>query len=190
MEESMTNRTKLSIAAFDAVVMAPCACGHAADWHAENGTAECEHDGECGCKRFRSVPMWVGQKHANGCVPACVAMVLGESYEDVCAELTAQPQSGHDGDWDAHGIDYMPMDRLLGDRGYFIRRVFVAWNLDPWPPQPFAPVHIAQVNQPNGHQHSVVMDGVGRVLDPLRRDVPLRLYDWPKVNNVVGLVRA
>lgn len=132
---------------------------------------------------------WVGQKHANGCLPACVAMVLGEAYDTICAALSAVPQSGHDGDWDAHGLDYMPADRLLGERGYFLRRVFVAWNLEPWPPRPFAPVHIAQVVQPSNNQHFVVMDELGRVFDPLHEGV-FQLSDWTKVNNVVGLVRV
>jgi hypothetical protein len=29
-----------------------CVCGHTAHWHAENGSAECEHDGDCRCRAF------------------------------------------------------------------------------------------------------------------------------------------
>lgn len=130
---------------------------------------------------------WVGQKHANGCIPACLAMVLGESYEQMCVEL--EEFAGHDGNWDRTGVSASDVDRLLGIRGYFLQRRYKNWGMQ-WPPEPFAPIHLVQVVQPSGNQHSVVMGGKGRVWDPLRDRSDLRLTDWPKVNNVIGLCRC
>ncbi len=34
-----------------------CVCGHPRDWHSRGGMGDCEHDGDCGCKAFRRMPL-------------------------------------------------------------------------------------------------------------------------------------
>lgn len=146
---------------------------------------------------------WVRQEHARGCGLASLAMITGESYEAIRREMDALPSSGHDGDWDAHGTSHMDVDRVLIAHGFWIQRVFIGWHrrrvsdepvryeLLPgavWPPEPWADLHHCEVEQPSRAGHSVVMDGQGRVFDPLREGV-FSLSDWPNVNNVAGLVR-
>ena len=53
-------------------------------------------------------------------------------------------------------------------------------------PAPFARVHYASVVQPSNRFHFVVVDHNGGVLDPLREG-RFTLYDWAKVNQIVGV---
>lgn len=129
----------------------------------------------------------VFQKHANGCGVATLAMLTGESYDSLLAEIDSQEGHGHNGDWDANGITHITLDRLLIDRGFFLARVYKDAS-KAWPPQPWAPQHFASVKQSSGNAHFVAMDCAGVVLDPLRSG-EFRLSDWPAVNNVVGLVK-
>jgi hypothetical protein len=39
-------------------VRALCVCGHPFDWHSRGGTGDCEHDGECPCRRFDNAAMF------------------------------------------------------------------------------------------------------------------------------------
>lgn len=152
---------------------------------------------------------WVRQEDANGCALAVLAMLTGETYDAVKAEVATYAEyAGHDGDWGKHGTTHYTLDRFLIPRGFYMQRVFVAWHqrrvddvndpADPvrhellpgavWPPVPWAPLHFASVQQPSRHSHFVAMDADGRVFDPLREGV-YSLADWPEVQNVVGLVK-
>lgn len=150
---------------------------------------------------------WVRQEHAKGCSLAVLAMITGESYDTIRAEVDQHRNStGHSGDWDTSGIGHMDVDRVLFNHGFWTQRVFIGWyrrrldrtNADDpvryemlpgavWPPEPWAPMHHCEVEQPNRHGHAVFMDGEGRVLDPLREGV-FSLSDWPRVNNVAGII--
>lgn len=151
---------------------------------------------------------WVRQWHASGCGVAVLAMLTGRPYGEIVKRIAGHDGSGHDGDWNAHGVTHLTLDRVLAEEGFWLQRHYAAWHADyeepvtdpapvrravpkpghTWPPEPWAPVHYASVQQPSGHGHFVVMLADGRVLDPLREGF-YSLSDWPAVNQVTGLRR-
>lgn len=130
---------------------------------------------------------WVHQEHAEGCAPAAMAMIFGIEYAEACTIIESGPTVQNDGawDWNTRGSWYGAIERELAVRGWSWQKRYMAWFPDDWPPQPFAPLHYAQVKQPSGNAHFVVMDADGRVLDPLREG-DYALSDW-EVNQVSGL---
>lgn len=109
-------------------------------------------------------------------------MVTGRTYDDVLAEVSARfPER----DFAEVGLYYGDEQWLLGEHGYAWRTRFKNSG-GPWPPEPFAPVHIVQVEQPSGSYHFVVMLADGTVLDPLG-DEPTSLDAWPRIVNVLGV---
>lgn len=125
-------------------------------------------------------PALVRQEHPDGCGVAAVAMVTGETYAEVVADLARMGL-----DLSIGGLAKPHIERLLAARGYVWRTVYRAGTLI-WPPAPFAPVHIAAVRQqPSGRAHFVVMLDDARVLDPLERGTTLD--HWPEVMNVIGI---
>lgn len=124
----------------------------------------------------------IQQQHPMGCGPACIAMLLGITYEQA---LSYFPNT----DWNTRGICYMQADSLLMDSGYAVRRKYRQTHCyedrPVWPPTPFADRHLCQVKI-GQNCHFVVMDGSGLVLDPLRTS-PSTLQDYEHVNQVMGL---
>lgn len=130
----------------------------------------------------------VRQRHANGCGVAVLAMLTGENYETIRAEIDGQDGHAHSGDWDAEGVTCLTVTRLLVEKGFYLQRVYPGWEVfDHWPPEPWADRHFASVVQPSGRSHFVAMDGQGRVFDPLR-DGTFALHDWDEVSNVTTLI--
>jgi predicted double-glycine peptidase len=142
--------------------------------------------------QVRIYPRWVLQENAYGCGPACLAMILGISYADACREVEESP--AHIGrDWDEHGTNIHAMEHALARHGYWWRITYKAWEPEGnWPPEPWAVLHLCQVEQPSGNAHFVVMLRNGVVLDPLE-DIgvvgPHGLATYPDVSNVMGLTR-
>ena len=134
----------------------------------------------------------VRQEHDWGCGVAALAMVTGQTYDEVWswmlgnwvhAVFAGEPAA----DWlEHHGVTQYALDWYLGQHGFVWRRVYRAWVSGAWPPEPFAPVHVAQVVQPSGNAHFVVLTADGRVLDPMS-DAPRSLSDWEQVNHVLGV---
>jgi hypothetical protein len=133
--------------------------------------------------------IWVGQEDANGCGPAALAMIAGVTYAEAKDILEACPVSHHKGNWAKEGVGHVSLDWALQRCGFWRQRTYRAWQRDNWPPRPWAPVHLCQIEQPSHNNHFVVMDGKGVVLDPLRADASLTLRRYPDVLNVCGLYR-
>ena len=134
--------------------------------------------------------IWIEQTDANGCGPACLAMIAGITYATAKEILERSPSMLHKGDWDKEGVSHITLDAAFQTFGFWRQRVYRIWQPTDWPPKPWAPVHLCQVAQPSGNHHFVVMDRDGHVLDPLRQpDVSHRLADYPDVFNVCGLYR-
>lgn len=134
----------------------------------------------------------VRQQHAYGCGIASLAMITGQSYDDVREWLLANWPGGHErsDEWlEKRGTYSGIVEYYLGEHGYMWRYVYRAWYPDNWPPTPFAPVHLALVRQPSNNTHYVAMRADGVVLDPLT-DEPRTLRDWPEVYNVAGVWRS
>jgi hypothetical protein len=139
-------------------------------------------------------PLLVRQEHPNGCGLACIAMVTGLGYGEVRDTLTEfLPRER---DYGEEGIHHGITEWFLGRLGYAWRTLYAGHLHDPWPPEPFAPVHIAQVRQPSGNTHYVVVTDDGTVLDPLDGERKrLDVWDVPDgkfsgVNSVMGLWRV
>lgn len=120
----------------------------------------------------------VFQEDANGCTIACLAMLTGKTYRDARAAYWGE--SGHP--------TPLEIQRFLMNDGWFVRTVYSSDDFGQWPPPPFAQAHFAQVTQPSGVGHAVVVREDGVVLDPLL-DGGARLSDWAVVNHVIGLWR-
>jgi hypothetical protein len=132
-----------------------------------------------------ATPKLVRQQHARGCGAACIAMLAGITYEQAAADFGER-------DWDKSGLVYYQVDAALMNRGFALcRKYFLDGQHNerqPWPPDPFGPVHLCHVIS-GGNRHFVVMDAAGGVLDPLQ-DMPRRLGDYEAVNNVAAVYPA
>lgn len=123
----------------------------------------------------------IAQRHKDGCGRAVLAMLTGQTYEQVDQVIPAR-----DGKRD---LELWQQERFLMERGWF-QRVVLRREEAPdrvWPPKPFAPLHMAMVAGRTNVGHSVVMLRDGTVLDP-NHEGGWRLTDWPTVYVVVGLV--
>ena len=127
---------------------------------------------------------WVGQEHPDGCGIACLAMLLGLSYEraDELVE-TGERKATH----------HVTLDKILAEQGRAVARIYQTSPVSrkprhPWPPLPFADAHLCQVRvRDAGGQHWVVMEATGAVLDPMSsgfRD----LADYWEITSVAAVV--
>lgn len=128
--------------------------------------------------------MLIRQKHPHGCGVACLAMVTGDEYDAVFAAM--QPYIGQ-----GRGIHEFHIRDYLNARGFAYQQVPAFKALtdakrDPWPPAPWAPVHIVQASD-----HFVVMDAAGRVFDPARGErESLTFPEYGNVYFVLGIWRV
>lgn len=129
---------------------------------------------------------WVAQEHPDGCGVAVLAMLTDDTYENVAAALRADPWMEGNG----FALTQPVLEKYLSDRGWYLRRVYVAWQTPgcQWPPEPFAERHYAIVTQPSGNGHFVAVEADGTLLDPLRSG-SYRLTDFQSVSCLVGLLR-
>lgn len=125
------------------------------------------------------------------CYHACLAMVTGYSYETVIqtfAKYAEREELVGEGLEDAVAFEW------LARRGFAVQQLFHESELDgllhnPWPPIPFAPVHILGVQSLGSHaHHAVVMLHTGMVLDPndnVRTERPIS--DYRRVYDCTGI---
>lgn len=135
---------------------------------------------------------YVAQPNGYGCTIACVAMIVGKTYDEVEAWTLAQglPRTRMEqGMWsgqyleslDRHGFSYACRYRC----DPFINGV----QRPTWPPSPFAPVHICQVDVAAG-SHAIVMLADGSVFDPFKRErTSLAHPDYRAIDQVIGVWR-
>lgn len=134
----------------------------------------------------------IRQEHDWGCGVAALAMVTGQTYDEVRTWIlhnwVHNVMACDPADWlTKHGVTQYVLDWYLGEHGFAWRRLYRAWtDADSWPPKPFAPVHVAQVVQPSGNAHFVVLTAGGRVLDPMS-DAFRSFFDWEQINHVQGV---
>lgn len=130
------------------------------------------------------------QKHARGCGVAALAMLTGHDYDDIARWVGAE-------NLDERGIYLHDLDFYLFEHGYALQRRFLFGGYTarrqttPWPPKPFADVHLCevQVAESSPVHHFVVMLDHGAVLDPLTTE-PRRLDSYHQVLNVAGVYRV
>lgn len=115
------------------------------------------------------------QKHAHGCCAAALAMVTGQTYDEVAAAYTE--------DLSMRGLSQFHMEHYLVEHGYcWAKKTLYDPNNKKraaWPPAPFGNIHICEVAM-SGGSHAVVMLADGMVLDPMTTEVK-RLTDYEEV---------
>ncbi len=124
---------------------------------------------------------WVAQEHENGCVIASLSMVTGMTYKQVQQSFKVKVERGvHDDETDA----------WLAEHGFAVARKERRYkpgkcNRSPWPPAPFADLHLVVVKEDD--YHMVVMLRDGTVLDPATPG-SWRLTDYGSVMWVAAVV--
>jgi hypothetical protein len=121
----------------------------------------------------------------NSCMIACLAMVMGKTFDDVFADMDRYwKNEGHSmGTSDDAWIAY------LSAHGYAIQDIDHEYTPDerlinPWPIKPFAPIHIVFVYSEGSH--AVVMLQDGTILDPTDIHYKSR-HEYHRVYRIVGV---
>lgn len=149
------------------------------------------------------------QEDANGCGPACLAMVTGTPYRQVrdWFRVRAWQNAQHDGrqltdaeresveahDFVRNGITHFEIEHYLADHGFASARMFATIRpderRDPWPPTPIVDAYICAMQVTCG-THYVVWLRDGRVLDPATGETTFAdpRYIGPPIY-VIGVVR-
>lgn len=136
-------------------------------------------------KRKSSIYKPVPIQDKNGCVISALACVTGRSYKEVLKGL--EPfwllRGKHE------GVDDCTAYQYLATQGFAVQvleedyaPLDKRWKV--WPPEPFAPVHLALVNA--GEMHMIVVDEVGTVIDP-GSPKKTKLTDYHRVYSVAGI---
>lgn len=125
------------------------------------------------------------QKDVNGCGIACLATVVGVSYDQLAAEWRKQH-----GDFEK-GLYPDEVHRFLWAIGCFVLRKYrrIPEHCADWPPKPFAEIHIVEVIVKGSRRtHYVLMDEHGTLFDPV--DGGARTWDdFEDVNRVEGIIK-
>jgi len=104
------------------------------------------------------------QKHKYGCGISCIATILSKPYDSIISYFSTI-------DFDREGLIIDALCDYLGDNGFTYIRKYLYRSFkgsiprDPWPCDPFAPIHILHVDI-NSHSHFVIMDKKGKIFCP------------------------
>ncbi len=128
---------------------------------------------------------YVRAKVTNSCVIACLAMVTGESFARVRRGLLEFWQD----EGQFQGIGDNVFDEYLGQRGFAMQYIRHEYKprfqlRAPWPPAPWAPIHVCDVFDQG--LHAVVMRADGRIMDPSDRK-RRALAEYHRVFGVCGV---
>jgi hypothetical protein len=128
---------------------------------------------------------YVRTSKENGCVVSSLAMITGQTFNEVLEGLKEHwnNEASYDGVDDPAWIEY------LSARGYAIQDINHEYTpedklIENWPLEPFAPVHMCFVYAEG--PHAVVMDADGRVYDGNDAGVD-SLDDYKRVYRMVGI---
>lgn len=132
----------------------------------------------------------VRQEHRLGCGIACVAMLTGQTYQQVFEDFGSPDLTGEAGGTnDCEIRDYLETHGLRFG-GWKLKQWVGGEETCPWPPDPTGEtclclVHVYPWSPCN---HWVLMLPTGEVLDPLS-PYPWKLSDYDAVHSVVSIVR-
>lgn len=153
-------------------------------------------------------PTLVPQEDANGCGPACLAMVTGVTYREArdwfrCRAWQnaqkdgrvlndAEKEAVEPHDFARLGITHFGIEHYLSEHGFAYARMFTTRRPDeprePWPPAPIAAAHICAFQMTTG-THYVVWLRDGRVLDPAVGETTMGDPRFSSLLYVIGVVR-
>lgn len=135
---------------------------------------------------------YVAQPNGYGCSIACVAMVVGMTYEQTETWFLARGLARERmkrGLWDGIWLE------ALGRLGFsYVQRYrcnpLTNSPRDEWPCAPFAPIHICTADVVAGH-HAIVMLADGTVLDPFKSErTSLAHADYRQIDQIIGVYQA
>lgn len=132
---------------------------------------------------------WIEQTR-GGCGIACIAMVTGETYARIMDQYRTFCGNC--------GMEDQQLDHFLAEYGFAMQRIWPDKHFDgakrkPWPPKPWADIHIASVWQTRGDVdgHYVVVNRRGIVYDPADSAfTPSRLSRYHRVEWLAAVVRV
>lgn len=149
------------------------------------GTGE-DHTIKCHCKFKLPLP-FVVQPFKMACGIAALAMVSKKTFEEVRVLFDLSH------DWRTEGMNRYEIEAMFEPLGFSYQDRYKGQQRlgyterAEWPGKPFAPVHIALVqNLPNTGGHFVVWLADGRVMDPWWGVIP-SLDNYTRVDNIWGL---
>jgi len=130
----------------------------------------------------------VQQEEPYGCGIACLAMVIGKTYQDVRSWFKNEKFD--------RGISTWELDMYLCEHGYAVARKYpltqnVVTNQprDVWPVEPWADVHIWQVRTLSNTSHFIVLLRDGTVLDPF--DGNRKSFgDYQMIENITAIYKV
>lgn len=135
-------------------------------------------------------PQLILQKHPFGCGHAALAMLTGKGYEEIVAEFPGVDPT-------LRGLKVTEIDIYAAINGMAVLRLFSESRnsigektTTPWPPAPFAQVHLClvDVTENSPCAHWVVMLADGAVLDPTTTERK-SLFDYHRIMNVAGIYK-
>lgn len=123
----------------------------------------------------------------GGCGIACIAMITGETYARIMDQYPTFCGNC--------GMEDDDLDHFLAELGFSVQRLWPDKAFDgtvrkPWPPKPWADLHIASVYQTlrDVDGHFVAMDKKGNVYDPADSEyTKCRLSRYPIIEWVAGV---
>jgi hypothetical protein len=129
--------------------------------------------------------VYVAQREDTDCVIACLAMVTGQTYDEVMHDMIPF--------WDLYrerGVSDRMFYEYLGEKNYCVSNITKFYSPQqiertPWPVAPFAPVHVVGTMD-EGYYHSVVMDWRGIIHDPSDMSA-VGLHEYEEVYEIVGI---
>lgn len=145
------------------------------------------HTVKCHCQFTTQVPLVI-QPESHGCGIAAVATVAQKTYKEVRQWIHL------DRDFTKEGMYTNEMEELLMVYDFTWQVIWpnatrLGTKRTPWPPAPWADLHVAQVrNLSDSGWHFVVIQNDGLVLDPCW-GVIQGLHRYPEVNAVYGLYK-
>lgn len=129
----------------------------------------------------------VKSKDYNGCAVACIATVLGVTYDDVVKDFT--------NNFNENGLALDKTASYLSDRGcQIIRKTLYSWNklnfAHSYMLEPFAPIHIVRIEQyfDSEFGHVLVMDKDGKLYCPNAVDGEYARKAY-SITDVLGIFR-
>ena len=138
------------------------------------------------------MPFLVRQQHKMGCGIAVLAMLTGQTYEQVFEDFGSPDLTGENGGTsDCEMRDYLKRHGLKFG-GWRLKQYIGGEETTPWPPEPTGEVCLCLVHvYPwSPCSHWVVMLPDGAILDPVNlADTPLRLTAYDAVSSVVAIVK-
>lgn len=131
----------------------------------------------------------VRQEHPWGCGLACLAMLLGVEYSALFKTRYA-----HINFETSVGISNFLMAEELTELGFAYSKLwrFKSGNIErtPWPPQPWADVHLIMIELQCRKSHWALWLRDGRVFDPYYGETDMQNPNYKSIQQISGIYKV